>query len=122
SRPEAGETDSAMRSARLDPRREAFWRRHPVAFFDQVGDFVPVDRDVEPHTHPAVAADIRRHEEPIRAGAYQHLLPTGQSLAPHGRAAIDAVLHGKDLIPDAKRRAPHASALGGLGKREADGS
>ena len=48
-----------------------------VGVGDQLGDLVPVDRDVEVDAEPAAVADVRRPEEPLGVGGDQRLLVPG---------------------------------------------
>jgi len=60
--------------ALVEPYREAFRSRHPIAVLYEVGDQVPVYLNVKPDADPPMMANIRWHEELLRVGAYEHLL------------------------------------------------
>src|SRR4030095_12774006 len=103
--------------------RQAFGRGHAVAVLENLGDLVPIDLAVEPHADPAFVADVRRVEELVRVGVDEGFLRTRARLAPHCDAVgavVVVVVHGEELVADAKGRFAPSFLLGRLRQCETD--
>ena len=94
----------------------------PVGVGDDLGDLVPVHLVVvEPDAEPAATADVRRPEEPVRAGGDQRLLRAGRGGAPEPDPVVVVVVGvGHEDLAHEPGRLAVAGLLGDLGQGQAE--